>query len=213
VIDAAEVRFAWLARLFGLLLLGYLRIVIGSCRIVGPVSREQVVLAFWHEFNLVALIVAIKRRRDLDHASFSTQGFRGVVITTLLERSQSQVRVLPLPPEGDRAAARDFALRMARLGEEGRSLVVTPDGPFGLYRIAKPGTLIIARASGLAIQPWAMTVRPSFRLARRWDRQIVPLPFCRIRVVEAEPLRIAPRERLSPRLAELQAELDAISAR
>lgn len=209
--DAGGVRFAWLARLFGLALLGYLRVVIGTCRIVGPVTREQVVLAFWHEFNLAVLIVAIKRRRDLPHASFSTRGFRGVVITTLLERSQSQVRVLPLPPEGDRGAARDFALRMARLAAEGCSPVVTPDGSFGPYRVAKPGTLIVARASNLAIQPWAISVRPSVRLRRRWDRQILPLPFCRIRVVEGQTLHVGERERLSPRLAELQAELDRVT--
>lgn len=210
--DAGGVRFAWLARLFGLALLGYLRVVIGTCRIIGPVTREQVVLAFWHEFNLLALIVAIKRRRDVPHASFSTRGFRGVVITTLLERSQSKVRVLPLPPENDRAAARDFSLRMARLAGEGRSLVVTPDGPFGPYRVAKPGTLIVARASGLAVQPWAISVRPSIRLMRRWDRQVLPLPFCRIRVVEGQLLRVGQRERLSSRLAELQAELDRVTA-
>ena len=36
---------------------------------------------------------------------------------------------------------------------------------------------------------------------------LIPLPFGRIRVHEGAPLRIAPREPLKPRLAELQAEL------
>ncbi len=207
--DAGGVRFAWLARLFGRALAAYARFVAATCGVSGPVTQDQVVLAFWHEYNLAALIVSMKRRPELLHASFSTQGFRGVVITTLLESTRANIRVLPLPPEGDRAAARDFALRMAALAREGRSLVVTPDGPFGPYRVAKPGALIVAHASGLPIQPWSVRVRPGLRMSWRWDRQLLPLPFCRMRVVEGPRLEIAERERLQPLRERLQVALDA----
>jgi lysophospholipid acyltransferase (LPLAT)-like uncharacterized protein len=212
VTDAGGVRFAWLARLFGNALGAYARFVAATCRVSGPVTQDQVVLAFWHEYNLAALIVSMKRRRDLLHASFSTQGFRGVVITRLLVSSRANIRVLPLPPEGDRAAARDFALRMAALARDSRSLVVTPDGPFGPYRVAKPGALIVARASKLPVQTWAVRVRPEVRLGWRWDRQLLPLPFCRMRLVEGPRLEIAERERLSPRVADLQVTLDTVAA-
>jgi lysophospholipid acyltransferase (LPLAT)-like uncharacterized protein len=185
--------------------------VVATCRVSGPVTRDQVVLAFWPEFNLIAFCVSLKRRADLPHVSFSTRGFRGQVITTLLNRAHLEVKVLPLPAETDRAGARDPALRMARLAARGASLVVTPDGPFGPERVAKPGTLIVARAAGLPIQPWAFRVRPAIRLTGRWDRHVVPLPFCRIRVVAGRPIQLAPREPLKPRLAELQRELDRIS--
>ncbi len=210
--DAGGVRFAWLARLFGNALGAYARFVAATCRVSGPVTQDQVVLAFWHEYNLAALIVSMKRRRDLLHASFSTQGFRGVVITRLLVSSRANIRVLPLPPEGDRAAARDFALRMAALARDSRSLVVTPDGPFGPYRVAKPGALIVARASKLPVQTWAVRVRPEVRLGWRWDRQLLPLPFCRMRLVEGPRIEIAERERLSPRVADLQVTLDTVAA-
>jgi lysophospholipid acyltransferase (LPLAT)-like uncharacterized protein len=212
VTDAGGVRFAWLARLFGNALGAYARFVAATCRVSGPVTQDQVVLAFWHEYNLAALIVSMKRRPDLLHASFSTQGFRGVVITRLLVSSRANIRVLPLPPEGERAAARDFALRMAALARDSRSLVVTPDGPFGPYRVAKPGALIVARAAGLPVQPWAVRVRPGLRMWWRWDRQLLPLPFCRMRLVEGPRLEIAERERLSPRVAELQVTLDTVAA-
>jgi lysophospholipid acyltransferase (LPLAT)-like uncharacterized protein len=212
VTDAGGVRFAWLARLFGNALGAYARFVAATCRVSGPVTQDQVVLAFWHEYNLAALIVSMKRRPDLLHASFSTQGFRGVVITRLLVSSRANIRVLPLPPEGERAAARDFALRMAALARDSRSLVVTPDGPFGPYRVAKPGALIVARAAGLPVQPWAVRVRPGLRMRWRWDRQLLPLPFCRMRLVEGPRLEIAERERLSPRVAELQVTLDTVAA-
>ena len=118
----------------------------------------------------------------------------------------------PCPSEGDRSGARDFALRLARLSHAGYSLVVTPDGPFGPPRVAKPGALIVARESGLPIQPWAVSVRPAIRLTRRWDRQLVPLPFSRIRVFAGERLEIGPRDRLGGRVADLQRAMDEVTA-
>jgi lysophospholipid acyltransferase (LPLAT)-like uncharacterized protein len=205
------VRLAWLGRLVGAALALYLRLVVRTCRVIGPATRDQVVLTFWHEFNMLTFVVARKRRGDLPHASFSTSGFRGVAITSMLRNSGTRVEVFELPPEEDRAAGRAFALRMARVAESGASLIVTPDGPFGPYRIAKPGALILARASGLPVQPWAMSLRPAIRLKGRWDRQLVPLPFCRIRIVEGERMTVPPREPVRGLVAEVEAELNRIS--
>jgi lysophospholipid acyltransferase (LPLAT)-like uncharacterized protein len=205
------VRLAWLARWYGAALALYLNLVARTCRISGPITRDQVVLASWHEFNMVLFVVARRGRGDLLHASFSTRGFRGTAITSMLKRSGTPVEVFELPPEEDRAAGRALALKMASLAAAGCSLIVTPDGPFGPYRVAKPGALIVARASGLPVQPWAMRVRPRIRLMTRWDRQVVPLPFCRIRLIEGRRLTIEPREPLRGLVATLQGELNQIS--
>lgn len=204
-------RLAWLAWLVGLALAIYLRMVVRTCRVIGHATRDQVVLTFWHEFNMLTFVVTRKRRGDLPHASFSTSGFRGAVITSMLRNSGTRVEVFELPPEEDRAAGRAFALRMARVAESGASLIVTPDGPFGPYRVAKPGALILARSSGLPVQPWAMSVRPAIRLSGRWDRQLVPLPFCRIRMVEGERMSVPPREPVRGLVAVVEAELNRIS--
>lgn len=200
-------RGAWLARLLGAGLAAYARLVVRTARFEGSLSREQAVIAFWHEHNLVAVVVGLKWRRDVPHASFSTRGFRGVVVTSMLRRAGGIVRVLPLPSQSDRVGSRRLALRLATLAGEGWSPIVTPDGPFGPYRVAKPGALIVARASGLPVIPWHVTVRPALRLTGRWDRQVVPLPFSRIAAGEGRPLRVGPRERLGSRLDELQAAL------
>jgi lysophospholipid acyltransferase (LPLAT)-like uncharacterized protein len=68
----------------------------------------------------------------------------------------------------------------------------------------------VARESGLALQPWAVVARPRIRLLRRWDRHVVPLPFSRLRVIEGETIRIGRGDRLRPKLAALQSELDRI---
>jgi lysophospholipid acyltransferase (LPLAT)-like uncharacterized protein len=205
-------RLRWLAQVLGAGLALYLRLVARTCRLSGTVTRDRVVLAFWHEYNMAAFVAARKARGDLPHASFSTRGFRGTVISTLLARSGTPLRVFELPPEEDRAAGRAFALRMATLAGEGYSLIVTPDGPFGPRRVAKPGALIVARASGLPLQPWAVTMRPAIRLWGRWDRQLLPLPFCRLRVVEGERLGIGPRQPVRALVAAVEAELNRLDA-
>ena len=70
----------------------------------------------------------------------------------------------------------------------------------------------MARESGIPIQPWAVSIRPAIRLKGRWDRHLVPLPFCRMRVDEGPQIRIAPRVPLKPRLAEVQAALEAVAS-
>jgi lysophospholipid acyltransferase (LPLAT)-like uncharacterized protein len=199
-----------LAGLIGLLMAGYVRLVAATCRIeAGPITQDQVVLAFWHEYNLAAAVAAWRLRRHRYHVSFSTQAFRGQVMNAML--AALGTGSVPLPAEGQRSEAARLSMELARLGGEGASPVVSPDGPFGPYRRAKPGALIVARESGLPIQPWAVAVRPAIRLRNRWDRHIVPLPFCWLRVVEGRSIRIGERDRLRPGLGELQAELDRVA--
>lgn len=201
-----------LARLLGRLMALYVRLVAATSRTGdAPVSQEAVVLAFWHEYNLVAAAAAHRLRRHNHHVSFSTQTTRGLVMDTML--AALDAGSVPLPAEGDRAGAARLTLDMARIGREGASVVISPDGPVGPYRRAKPGALIVARESGIPLQPWAVAVRPAVRLKGRWDRHVVPLPFCRLRVEEAAPIHVAPRERLRPLLERLQSALDEVTAR
>ncbi|MBA3688583.1 MAG: hypothetical protein H0W81_07130 [Chloroflexi bacterium] len=189
----------------------YLRLVAATARTSGPpVVQGQALFAIWHESNLVAATAAYRLRTTKRVISFSTRGFRGIVMNAMLESMGSGV--VALPEESNRAEAAKLARELARIGREGSSLVVSCDGPTGPYRVAKPGVLIVSRESGIPIQPWAVAIRPPWRMNGRWDRHLVPVPFCRMRVEEGTPIRIAPREPLKPRLMELQAALDGVQA-
>jgi lysophospholipid acyltransferase (LPLAT)-like uncharacterized protein len=182
---------------------------------VGPVTRDQVILAFWHEYNLVMYAVASARRGDLPHASFTTDTPRGTVIATIFESlagRAGQVEIIRLPEEADREAARSLARRLGDLGSTGYSLVVTPDGPWGPYRVAKPGALLVARQSGLPVLPMAVRARPAIRLTRRWDRQLLPLPFSRLELVTGPPIPVPDGRPLRPLVPVLQHALDAVTA-
>ena len=204
-------RLGWLAGWLGAGLAIYLRIVARTCRVRGRVTRDQVILTHWHEFNMLAFVMARKLRGDLPHASFSTEGFRGMVITSMFRHSGTPVSVLPLPAEADRAAGAVLATCLSRLAASGYSLIITPDGPFGPAHVAKPGALIVARESGLPILPWGFDLRPAIRLTGRWDRQLLPLPFCTIKVRRADPFHIGARAQLRPLVKRLQSGLEAVS--
>jgi len=188
----------------------YVRLVARTAKVDGAVTQSQCVLAFWHEYNLAAAVAARRTRNHIRHVSFSTATFRGDVMNAML--AALGAGSIPLPAENERAESTRLAREMARLGREGASLGVSPDGPVGPYRRAKPGALIVARESGLPLQPWAVRASPAIRMRRRWDRHLVPLPFCRLTVVEAPAIVVGPREPLRPLLARLQRELDAVAA-
>ena len=205
------VRGAWLARIIGRSIAAYVELVARTCRFEGGVRADRSVVAVWHEANLTGLVVALARRRHLPHASFSTQGFRGVVITTLLE--YFGIEVVPLPPEDDRAAARSLSLRLAGLAADGYAIGVTCDGPFGPARVAKPGALLIAREAGLPVDTLSPGARPAIRLPR-WDRQIVPLPFARVWAEGGRRFDVAPRTSVTRALvSELGDELNRLAGR
>lgn len=82
--------------------------------------------------------------------------------------------------------------QILRRVREGFDVGLTPDGPRGPRRRAKPGVIAIARLSGLPIIPVTVAARPARRL-RSWDRTVLPWPFGRGIVVFGEPLRI-PRD-------------------
>jgi lysophospholipid acyltransferase (LPLAT)-like uncharacterized protein len=206
-----RVRHAWLARFFGRCMAAYVALVARTTRASGPpIGQERAILAIWHESNLVSAIAVLKLRQDKSPVAFSTRGFRGIVMNTMLRSLGADVVTLPEEGGASRGEATSLSREMARLGRAGRSLVISCDGPFGPYRIVKPGVLIVARESGLPIQPWAVASRPPVRLDRRWDRMILPLPFGRLRVHEGQIIRLAERDRIKPRLGELQAELERV---
>ena len=211
---AAEERtpFAWAARLMGTALAWYLRFVAATSRFPHPeVNQEQTVFAVWHESNLAAATASWRLRHDRHFVSFSTRGFRGIMMNAMLRAMGCGVVTLPEEGRATRAEAGRLSLELARVAREGRTVVVSCDGPFGPYRKAKPGVLLVAREAAVPIQPWAVSVRPTLRLRGRWDRHLVPLPFSRIRVWEGDLISVGPRTPLKPLLARLQGELDRVA--
>jgi hypothetical protein len=95
---------------------------------------------------------------------------------------------------------------------------VIVDGPRGPAGVAKPGAVLLARATGLPIVPGTWCARPALRF-RSWDRTVVPLPFARIVFAFSEPLLVPAsadtaeltrlQDLLTKRLADARARAEA----
>jgi lysophospholipid acyltransferase (LPLAT)-like uncharacterized protein len=78
-------------------------------------------------------------------------------------------------------------LEMIRLARDGRALGITPDGPRGPREVVQPGTVQLAKKSGLPLRAVCYATK-RHRRANSWDRFYLPLPFTRGVFVIGEPV-------------------------
>jgi len=78
-------------------------------------------------------------------------------------------------------------LEMIRLARKGKSLGITPDGPKGPREVVQPGTVQLARKSGLPLRAVCYATKRHWR-ANSWDRFYIPKPFTRGVFVIGEPV-------------------------
>lgn len=77
---------------------------------------------------------------------------------------------------------------MASVLRRGIDCAITPDGPRGPACEARPGMAYIARLAGRPVVPMGTSGKPS-AVFGSWDSFRMPLPFCRMVVVEGVPMR------------------------
>jgi lysophospholipid acyltransferase (LPLAT)-like uncharacterized protein len=88
-----------------------------------------------------------------------------------------------------RNAAR-AALRAKRAMEQGHPVGITVDGPRGPARVAQPGAVWLAKATGNPILPFHVEAASAWT-ASSWDSTQIPRPFSRIAMVMGEPFAVA----------------------
>lgn len=90
---------------------------------------------------------------------------------------------------GSSSKGADRALKqMLKLARRNEDLIVTPDGPRGPSEVVKPGVAQIAKLTGLAVVPFAISASSAIRL-NSWDRFMIPLPFSRCYFVWGDAIR------------------------
>lgn len=144
-------------------------------------SGRGVIMAFWHSRLLLVryahpggrLAALISRHDD------------GELIARTMARFGHAAARGSSTRDGSRALRE--ALSLAR---DGWDLAITPDGPRGPARLAKPGVVELARMTGFPVVPVSCAARPAATLSS-WDRFEVPLPFSRIVHAVGAPIAIA----------------------
>jgi lysophospholipid acyltransferase (LPLAT)-like uncharacterized protein len=104
-------------------------------------------------------------------------------------------------------------VELARLVRAGRPAGFSIDGPRGPRHVAKMGAVLLAKKTGRPVLPFGVNAE-RFRRLPSWDRMQVPLPFTRVTVRFAPPIRVerdADDAALEAKRAELQHALEEVS--
>lgn len=95
--------------------------------------------------------------------------------------------------------------QLIRAARGGSSLFLTPDGPRGPARQAKPGATQIAQFTNLPLIPCAVWAHTAITFGS-WDKLRLPLPFSRITVAYGVPLATLSPQALTAELGKLTAK-------
>ena len=98
-------------------------------------------------------------------------------------------------------------LGIMRVLDGGGNVALTPDGPRGPARRAKPGAVLAARRTGAWIIPVAASASSGWKLGS-WDSFLIPKPFSRVRIAYDAPFRVAGNDAPEEGLATLQRGLE-----
>jgi lysophospholipid acyltransferase (LPLAT)-like uncharacterized protein len=104
-------------------------------------------------------------------------------------------------------------VELARLVRRGCPAGFSIDGPRGPRHVAKMGALLLAKKTGQPVLPFGVNAERCWRLPS-WDRMQIPVPFTRVHVRFAPPVRVpaeADEETLARKRDELQRALEAVS--
>lgn len=138
------------------------------------------ILALWHGRILPATLFF----RDRGVVAMTSRNFDGEWIARLMRRfGYAQAR-----GSTSRGGARAL-VAMRRSLAEGRAVAFTVDGPRGPARVAQPGAVWLAKATGNPVLPFHLEA-DSFWTVRSWDRTQVPKPFATVAIAMGEPIEV-----------------------
>ena len=163
-------------------------------------------MAFWHGRILSATYYF--RRRGI--VVITSENFDGEWIARIIERF-GYGTARGSTTRGGRKAM----LQLVRDMKAGRPTGFTLDGPRGPARVAQPGAVWLAAATGNPLLPFHLEAS-SYWSVRSWDRTQIPKPFSTVALVVGTPLEVAkdsPSEALEESRVELERRLASLEER
>jgi lysophospholipid acyltransferase (LPLAT)-like uncharacterized protein len=167
-------------------------------------DTRPLILAFWHS----CIFPAIYAWRNLQIRVMSSDSFDGEYTGRII-RKFGFVKVRGSSSKG---AVRAL-LGMRREIEQNATVAFTIDGPRGPRYVAKPGPVVLARATGVPMVAFHIALENPWIL-NTWDKSMIPKPFSRALLRVSRKIHVpedsgdAERERYH---AELQAALDRVN--
>jgi len=173
-------------------------------------SGQQPIMAFWHG----RILSATHYFRHRDIVVITSENFDGEWIAGIIERfGYGTAR------GSTSRGARRALLQLRRDMAAGKPAAFTLDGPRGPARVAQPGAVWLAKATGNPILPFHIEA-DRYWTARSWDRTQIPKPYANAAIAIGAPLAVAgdadddelerARQRLQERLGALETRAHAM---
>ena len=165
------------------------------------------IVTFWH----CEIFSATWFWRKRGMVVMTSQNFDGECISRIIEKHG----YLAARGSSSRGGAR-VLVEMIRALRKGSEAAVTPDGPRGPRYVAKPGVVLLAKATGAAILCFHIALGRALVFRKSWDLTQFPHPFTRAAMFIAPPIWVSPEadeEEQSRKLQEVQATLDGLRRR
>jgi lysophospholipid acyltransferase (LPLAT)-like uncharacterized protein len=144
-------------------------------------SGRQPIMAFWHGRILPGTLYF--QRRGI--VVITSENFDGEWIARIIDRFGFETARGSSSRGGLRAM-----LQLIRDMDKGKPAAFTIDGPRGPARVAQPGAIWLARATGNPVLPFHMEASSNWT-ANSWDRTQIPKPFSTVVGAIGEPLEVA----------------------
>ena len=138
------------------------------------------ILAVWHG-RILPAIIYFKRRRIV---VITSENFDGEWIARIITKFGYGTA------RGSSSRGARKALRQMVRDVRERPVAFTVDGPRGPARVAQPGAVWLAKATGNPIIPFHFEAAQHWTL-NSWDRTQIPKPFASIALAFAPPLQVA----------------------
>jgi lysophospholipid acyltransferase (LPLAT)-like uncharacterized protein len=142
---------------------------------------QQPIMAFWHGRILPATYYF--RRRGI--VVITSENFDGEWIARIIERFG-----FGTARGSTSRGARKALLQLTRDMAAGKPAGFTLDGPRGPARVAQPGAIWLAKATGNPVLPFHLEASRHWTLGS-WDRTQIPKPFAKVAIAIGEPLYVA----------------------
>jgi lysophospholipid acyltransferase (LPLAT)-like uncharacterized protein len=143
-------------------------------------AGHQPVMAFWHGRILPATYYY--RRRGI--VVITSENFDGEWIAGVIERFGYGTARGSTSRGGRRAL-----LQLVRDMAAGKPAGFTLDGPRGPARVAQPGAVWLAKATGNPVLPFHLEASRHWTM-NSWDRTQIPKPFSTVAIAMGEPFHV-----------------------
>jgi lysophospholipid acyltransferase (LPLAT)-like uncharacterized protein len=169
-------------------------------------SGRQPIMAFWHGRILPATYYF--RRRGI--VVITSENFDGEWIAGIIERF-GYGTARGSTSRGGRKAL----LQLTRDMAAGKPAGFTLDGPRGPARVAQPGAVWLAKATGNPVLPFHLEANRHWSV-NSWDRTQIPKPFATVSIAMGEPFGVPPDagdDEIEAAQRKLQQQLDFLEQR